>query len=94
MRKRILSMLLVLVMVLGMIPAPVSAVEYTAITTNAGAAIRVQSLGTVTTDYGYQVNHTHITVPSGATTVTVAYPYALAEYTMAATMNGGTVNQL
>lgn len=94
MRKRILSMLLVLVMVLGMIPAPVSAAEYTAITTNAGAVISVQSLGTVTTDYGYQVNHTHITVPAGATTVTVAYPYALAEYTMAATMNGGTVNQL
>ena len=90
MKKRILSILLVLVMVMGMLPMPVSAAEYTSITTDAGAVAGVQSLGTVTTDYGYTMNHYHITVPAGATVATVTYPYGLAEYTSGATMSGGT----
>lgn len=88
MRKRILSMLLVLVMVLGMIPAPVSAAEYTSITTDAGEA-KVQDRGRITVDWIADVPHYHVVVPAGASTATVVFPSSYEFYANSATTVGG-----
>ena len=85
MKKKLLSWLLVFAMVLGMIPAsaletlaaeiPVDA-PFTAVSTDAGDAVKIEDMGTVEYSYYGESPYYHVTIPAGATEVYVTHPFS------------------
>ena len=84
MKKKLLSWLLVFAMVLGMIPTDAMNVNaavipaeapFTAISTDAGDAIKIEDMGMVEYSYYGESPYYHVTIPADATEVYVTHPF-------------------
>ncbi|MBR6657512.1 MAG: dockerin type I repeat-containing protein [Oscillospiraceae bacterium] len=81
MKKRILSFMLSVIMVIGMFPVTVFAdavipegAPYTTISTDKGDALAIEDKGTVDYQYYSGVPYYHVTIPFGSTEVYVTHP--------------------